>query len=514
MAIYHCSIKIISRSSGRSAVASAAYRSGERLYNDETGITHDFKRKGGVVFTEILLPDNAPKRFTDRQILWNEVQKVEKRSDAQLAREVEVALPSELTREEQISCVRAFIKENFVDKGMIADWALHDKGDGNPHAHIMLTVRGIDAEQGWMQKQRCVFANGRDALGRAIYDPTKPSYDPKDKDNTSKFRIPVLDENGHQKTRTRKGKGTELLWEKISIPENNWNDHSMAEVWRSSWAENCNRFLDDEHKIDHRSFERAGSFLEPTVHEGVTARQMEARGITSERCEMNREIRARNRWMKEMKKVAGEITRLIAEKARNIFERFKKLGRSAGNAEGTGRHAGHPGEAAERDRKRELGEETLTGTAGRIDAIKRAADETDREIERTDQRIAELGRAIKEKEAARNERIRKLKERRADSNAGRHAGSDRIPAGKDRETDKTELRSTRDDITAFLRQLETEERASEEERDRRFLERADREDERSRSDPEEKFGAGDAELRDEYVCPPNKERNRRKVRTR
>ena len=114
MAIYHCSIKIISRAGGRSAVASAAYRSGEKLYNDETGITHDFTRKGGVVMNEIILPANAPAKYKDREILWNEVQKIEKRSDAQFAREVEVAFPVEMTRSEQIECVRDYINENFA----------------------------------------------------------------------------------------------------------------------------------------------------------------------------------------------------------------------------------------------------------------------------------------------------------------------------------------------------------------------------------------------------------------
>lgn len=149
MSIYHCSIKIISRAGGRSAVASAAYRSGEKLYNDETGLTHDFTNKGGVIMSEIMLPENAPERFLDRECLWNEVQKIEKRSDAQFAREVEVAFPVEMSRTEQIECVRNYINDNFVSQGMIADWALHDKGDGNPHAHIMLTMRGIDEHEEW-----------------------------------------------------------------------------------------------------------------------------------------------------------------------------------------------------------------------------------------------------------------------------------------------------------------------------------------------------------------------------
>ena len=112
----------------------------------------------------------------------------------------------EMTRPQQIECVRAYIRENFVSKGMIADWALHDKGDGNPHAHIMLTVRGFDENEHWQQKTKSVFANAKDENGRAVFDPALPVYDPKDRENTSRYRIPALDENGNQKTRIRKGK--------------------------------------------------------------------------------------------------------------------------------------------------------------------------------------------------------------------------------------------------------------------------------------------------------------------
>ncbi|HOO80334.1 MAG TPA: MobQ family relaxase, partial [Lachnospiraceae bacterium] len=321
MSIYHCSIKIISRSGGRSAVASAAYRSGEKLYNDETGIIHDFTKKGGVIINEIMLPANAPERYEEREILWNEVQKIEKRSDAQFAREVEVALPSEMSRTEQIECVRNYIQNNFVDKGMIADWALHDKEDGNPHAHIMLTMRGLDEHEKWLQKQKTVFANSKDEEGRAIYNPELPVYDPKDRENTSKYRIPVFDENGEQKTRVRKGKGTEYLWEKISIPLNDWNDHSQAELWRSSWADHCNKYLDKEHQIDHRSYERQGIDKEPTIHEGVTARQIEVEGKVADRCQINRDIKERNSIREQMKKLAMEITEIITEKARSIYGR-------------------------------------------------------------------------------------------------------------------------------------------------------------------------------------------------
>ena len=143
IAICHIPIKIIQRSKGKSAVAAAAYRSGTKLTNEWDGLTHDYTHKGGVVHAEIMLPVHAPPEFADRSTLWNSVEQIEKARDSQLAREVEVALPRELTPEQQLALVRAYVKDNFVDAGMCADFALHDKGDGNPHAHILLTIRPL-----------------------------------------------------------------------------------------------------------------------------------------------------------------------------------------------------------------------------------------------------------------------------------------------------------------------------------------------------------------------------------
>ena len=162
MAIYHCSIKIISRGKGKSAVAAAAYRSGENLTNKYDGITHDYTRKGGIVHTEILLPDHAPAAYADRAVLWNAVEKIEKAKNAQLAREIEIALPKELTREQGISLVREYVKEQFVNAGMCADIAIHDKQDGNPHAHVMLTIRPIEQDGTWGAKQKKEYILDKD----------------------------------------------------------------------------------------------------------------------------------------------------------------------------------------------------------------------------------------------------------------------------------------------------------------------------------------------------------------
>ena len=478
MSIYHCSIKIISRAGGRSAIASAAYRSGEKLYNDETGMTHDFTRKGGVVMNEIILPPNAPKRYANREVLWNEVQQIEKRSDAQFAREIEVALPAEMNRDEQIECIRSFIKDNFVAEGMIADWALHDKSDGNPHAHIMLTLRGIDEHEKWLQKQKTVFANSRDSQGRPIYDPSLPSYDPHNKEATAQYRIPQLDKNGNQKTRVREGKGTEYLWEKISIPANDWNEHSKAEKWRSSWTEHCNRYLEKDKQIDHRSYKRQGLDIEPTIHEGIVARQIEGEGKIADRCQINREIKERNSIREQIRKTVSEITKLITEKARTIYDRYKELRRHRGDSEIAGADAGYPRKTAGGDRGIVSGKQFLERAVGRITAIKRAADETEQDIAKTDKRIEQLKQTITAKEETINERFKRLKDRRSLMFSGDSSGA--VGTG-----DSGELQSTREDIESFIRDLDTKERASEEKRDNSVSERKDREIKQERSSARE-----------------------------
>lgn len=308
--MYHCSIKVISRSSGKSAVASAAYRSKEKLKDQETGITHDYTKKGGVIFNEIVLPEHAPKKYKDRSTLWNEVQKIEKRSDAQLAREVEVALPAELSRKKQIEVVREYVKSNFVEKGMCADWALHDKGDGNPHVHIMLTTRPIKENGEWGEKQKSSFE--LDEAGQ---------------------KVPVIDpDTGLQKVRIRKGKGEEKIWERATIFTTDWNEQSKAEEWRANWAKECNKYLSPENQIDHTSYKRQGSEQIPTIHEGKKARQMEKEGIIADRCQINRDIKEYNSSHDEIskleqlkEKIKQSMVELKDKTKEALYERFEQL---------------------------------------------------------------------------------------------------------------------------------------------------------------------------------------------
>lgn len=292
VAIYHCSIKIISRGKGRSAVACAAYRSGTKLTDLATGKIFDYSNKPGVVFSEVLLPENAPAAFAvDRNILWDAVERKETRSDARLAREVEVALPREFTRQEQIDTVREYIMKNFVREGMCADWALHDKRDGNPHAHIMLTMRAIKPNGRWAEKSRTIY-----------------KLDPNEQ------KIPVIDPTtGQQKIGARGRK----MWQRETVQANDWNDRSKAEEWRVAWATECNRRLDRQHQIDHRSYARQAVEQEPTIHEGYAARKMEREGRVSDRCEINRETKALNEQHTRSLEVAnGELYNATSERLR------------------------------------------------------------------------------------------------------------------------------------------------------------------------------------------------------
>jgi len=277
MAIYHCSIKIISRGKGKSAVAAAAYRAGELIKNEYDGITHDYTRKGGVIHTEILLPEHAPSKYKNRAVLWNAVEKVEKAKNSQLAREIELALPAELTRQQNISLVRDYVEQHFVSAGMCADICIHDKegpgsprnevswgGGGNPHAHILLTMRPLEPDGSWGAKAKKEYIlNGSGEK--------------------------ILLKSGEYKTR------------KISAVD--WNEQTKAEQWRAAWADAANTVLERQgitERIDHRSYERQGIEKIPTAHMGVAASQMEQKGIATERGDKNRGIMLKNSQLRQL----------------------------------------------------------------------------------------------------------------------------------------------------------------------------------------------------------------------
>ena len=278
MAIYHMSIKIGSRSKGQSAVAASAYRSGQKLTDRQTGIVSDYTRKGGIVHSEIALCANAPAEYADRETLWNAVHEVEKAKNSRLWREFEVALPQELTRSEQIETVRDFV-DVLVRQGMCADWSIHDKEDGNPHAHIMTTVRSITEDGNWAAKSR------------KVYD---------------------LDQNGNR-IYLGKDKTSRRQYKSHKEDYNNWNAVERVEEWRAEWAKCCNKRLSEHDRIDHRSYARQGKDQMPTIHEGYTARKLTARGVFSERVGLNEKIRQENALLAEIKAIEKEIEQLKIE---------------------------------------------------------------------------------------------------------------------------------------------------------------------------------------------------------
>ena len=262
----HFKITIIKRSQGQSAVAGAAYQSGERLFSEYDQRTKFYNKKNELVHAEIMLPSHAPPGYADRATLWNAVEAVENQWNSQLARRIVLAFPVEIPKEQYLSMIKEFCQEQFVSKGMIADFAIHDKGDGNPHAHILLTLRAIDEHGKWLPK------------ARKVYD---------------------LDENGE---RIRLPSGNWKCHKENTV---DWNDQKYAEVWRHSWETITNRYLEAAgrpERVDLRSFERQGIQQIPTVHLGPAAHQMEKRGVETFLGNLNRDIRAANSLMQSIRR--------------------------------------------------------------------------------------------------------------------------------------------------------------------------------------------------------------------
>lgn len=239
MAIYHLSAKVISRSTGASALAAAAYRSASRLHDKRLDRHHDFTNKSGVVHSEVMLPDGADEAWKDREQLWNDVEAAELRKDAQLSREIEFALPRELTKEQAIELARDFVQAEFVDRGMVADlnvhWDIGEDSQPKPHAHVMLTTREIE-----------ISDDGSVSFGAKVRD---------------------------------------------------WNRTDLLTHWREAWANIANERLaelDIDVRIDHRSLEAQGIALEPQHKIGPAASRMAGEGLSSERLEEHHAIARSN----------------------------------------------------------------------------------------------------------------------------------------------------------------------------------------------------------------------------
>ncbi len=334
MAIYHLEAKVVGRGAGRSAVAASAYLSCSRLYNDYDGIQHDYTKKQGLVWQEVFLPEYAPQEWQDREKLWNAVEEVETAKDSRLAREFVVALPIELSREQQIELLQDFIREQFVSDGMCADAAIHDTDGHNPHAHILLTVRPLDERGKWQyktEKEYLCMRNGEERgftaaeFKSAQNDGWEKQY--QYKVGKKKVYMTPSAAEAQELIRADKHPKSTRYGRQNPISER-WNSEEQLVSWRVAWADVTNRYLESagrEERIDHRSNAARGLDEIPTIHEGVTVQALERKGIVSDRCEMNRQIRADNALLRELKAEIKKLAALVARTVPAIAEGLEKL---------------------------------------------------------------------------------------------------------------------------------------------------------------------------------------------
>ena len=275
----HNEITIVQRSQRQSAVAAAAYQSGEKLFCEYDQQVKHYPEKRGIVHNEILLPANAPRSYADRNTLWNAAEAVEKQWNSQLARRWVLTIPREIPPDQYAVLVREFCEQQFVSKGMIADFAIHDPHPPghNPHAHVMLTMRAMDEHGKWLPKSR------------KVYD---------------------LDENG-ERIKLPSGR-----WKSHKEDTVDWNDQKYCEIWRHEWEVIQNRYLeanDRPERLDLRSYERQGLDKIPTVHMGPAVSQMEKRGIQTNIGNLNRDITAANRLMQSIRQMVRHLKGWIAD---------------------------------------------------------------------------------------------------------------------------------------------------------------------------------------------------------
>ena len=286
------------------------------MYNDYDGIQHDYTRKQGLVWQQVFLPDMAPAEWVDREVLWNAVEEAEKTKDSRLAREFVVALPVELDRDEWIALLTDFIQTNFVAEGMCADVCIHDTDGHNPHAHIMLTVRPLTKDGKWQHKTEKEYLCVSDGKERGF---TAAEFKLAQSDGWEKqYQHKV----GKKKVYMTPSQAEVQGYERISkYPKSTkygrqnpiserWNSEGQLVLWRAAWADMTNCFLEQaksQERVDHRSHAERGLDEQPTIHEGVVARALEQKGIVSDRCELNRQIKADNALLRELKSLVKKL---------------------------------------------------------------------------------------------------------------------------------------------------------------------------------------------------------------
>ena len=336
MAIYHLEAKVVSRGTGRSAVAASAYLSCTNILNDYDGVRHDFTRKKGLVWQDVFLPEFAPPEWKDRGVLWNAVEENEKTKDSRLAREFVPTLPIELTPAQWQELLTDFIQNSFVAEGMCADVAIHDPHPPghNPHAHIMLTVRPLDEQGNWQyktEKEYLCVRNGEEQgftaaefkVAQADGWEKQYSY----KVGRKKVYMPQSEAEKHGYERANKHPKSTKFGRQNPIAER-WNSEEQLVEWRKAWADVTNWYLErygHDERIDHRSHADRGLTEQPTIHEGVVARALEKKGVISDRCEINRQIKADNALLRELKATVKKLMHAVKNTVPAIAEAMEKL---------------------------------------------------------------------------------------------------------------------------------------------------------------------------------------------
>ena len=336
MAIYHLEAKVVSRGTGRSAVAASAYLSCTNILNDYDGVRHDFTRKKGLVWQDVFLPEFAPPEWKDRGVLWNAVEENEKTKDSRLAREFVPALPIELTPAQWQELLTDFIQNSFVAEGMCADVAIHDPHPPghNPHAHIMLTVRPLDEQGNWQYKTEkeylCVRNGEEQGFTAAEFNAAQADGWEKQypyKVGRKKVYLPLYEAENHGYERASKHPKSTKFGRQNPIAER-WNSEEQLVEWRKSWADVTNRYLErygHDERIDHRSHADRGLTGQPTIHEGVVARALDKKGIISDRCEINRQIKTDNALLRELKATVKKLMQAVKNTVPAIAEAMEKI---------------------------------------------------------------------------------------------------------------------------------------------------------------------------------------------
>ena len=327
---------MVSRGAGRSAVAAAAYLSCSRMLNEYDGVQHDYTRKQGLGWRQVFLPATAPAEWQDRETLWNAVEETETAKDSRLAREFVAALPIELSREEQIQLLQDFIKEQFVADGMCADAAIHDPypPGHNPHAHILLTVRPLDEKGKWQYKTEKEYLCVKDGEERGF---TAAEFKQAQGDGWEKqYQYKVGKKKVYMTPSAAQAQGYERVskypkstkYGRQNPISERWNSEEQLVFWRKAWADVTNLHLEragQEERIDHRSHAERGLEEQPTIHEGVIARALEKKGIVSDRCELNRQIKADNALLRELKAQMKKMAQAVKNSLPAIAEAMETL---------------------------------------------------------------------------------------------------------------------------------------------------------------------------------------------